>query len=273
MPLPGFLVASVLLVLPPVAGWTAFGLIVAGLGVAQASLGGTVLGVGYNIAGAVMIGLLVYGLTWMVRSVAELHAARMELAQAAVAEERLRFARDLHDLLGLSLSAIALKCELAHRLLVRDPGRAREELGEVLGISRLALADVRSVASGYRELSLHQESHTAESLLLAADVDVRMDLRYRELPVRVSTVLATVLREGVTNVLRHSKGEHCEITVLEQDAAVRLAIVNDGVGENAQASNGSGLKNLTTRLGMVGGELNAGVGTDGRFRLEATVPL
>ncbi|HEU5475368.1 MAG TPA: histidine kinase [Actinophytocola sp.] len=272
--LPGVLLASVLLVLPPVLGWVMFALITAVLTVAQASLGGTMLWVAYNVVGALMIGLVVYGLTWMVRAVAALREARIALARAAVAEERLRFARDLHDLLGLSLSAIALKSELAHRLVSRDPDRARDQLGEVLAISRLALADVRSVASGHRELSLHQESHTAESLLLAADVDVRMDLRYRELPVRVSTLLATVLREGVTNVLRHSKGEHCEISVHERDASVLLAIVNDGVTEAAgRAHNGSGLQNLTARVGMVGGELTAGIEADGRFRLQANVPL
>ena len=91
----------------------------------------------------------------------------------AVAEERLRFARDLHDLLGLSLSAITLKSELTRRLLDTDPDRAAEELTEILGLARQALADVRSVASGYRELSLDNESRSARSVLAAADVEVR----------------------------------------------------------------------------------------------------
>src|SRR5205823_5301028 len=127
--------------------------------------------------GVVISGLATFGLTWMVRSVTELRAARTRLAQAAVAEERLRFARDLHDLLGLSLSAITLKSELARRLVTVDPDKARDELTEILAISRLALADVRLVASGYRELSLQEESRSAESLLAAADVDVRIELR------------------------------------------------------------------------------------------------
>jgi signal transduction histidine kinase len=272
--LPGFLAGSALLVLPPVAGWAAFALIVGGIGIAEVDHGATLLDTAYPMVGAVIIGLVVYGLTWMVRSVAELRTARRSLAAAAVTEERLRFARDLHDLLGLSLSAITLKAELAYRLVTRDPDRAREELTEILAISRLALADVRSVAGGYRELSLPEESRTAENLLTAAEVDVRMDLRYGELPVQVGTVLATVLREGVTNVLRHSKGEFCEISVREGENSITLDIINDGVTEEPENSHsGSGLGNLSARVGMVGGELTAGVCPDGRFRLRAKVPL
>jgi signal transduction histidine kinase len=244
------------------------------IGATLATQGLALLDVAYNVIGAVITGLVVYGLTWMVRTVAELRAARGQIAKAAVADERLRFARDLHDLLGLSLSAITLKCELAHRLVTADPARAREELTEILAISRLALADVRSVAGGYRDLSLAEESRSAESLLVAAEVDVRMNLHHDELPVQVGTVLATVLREGVTNVLRHSKGESCEISVEQRDGAVLLDIVNDGVTEAPELSrNGSGLGNLSARVGMVGGELTAGVCPDGRFHLHARVPL
>jgi signal transduction histidine kinase len=274
--LPGFLLGSVLLVLPPRLGWTVFALIVGVIGAAAASQPMAELGGAFSVVGAVVSGLVVYGLSWMVRSMAELRAARLGLARAAVAEERLRFARDLHDLLGLSLSAITLKSELAHRLVTADPARAREELTEILSISRLALADVRSVAGGQQELSLAEESRTAESLLVAAEVDVRMNLRYGELPAQVGTVLATVLREGVTNVLRHSKGEYCEITVRQQDHSVLLDIINDGVTETPELSSrngGSGLGNLSARVGMIGGELTAGVCPDGRFRLHARVPL
>jgi signal transduction histidine kinase len=273
--LPGFLIGSVLLVMPAWAGWTAFVTIVGVIFAATASQPGPDLPGYFAANGAVISGLVVYGLTWMVRLVAELRDARRELARAAVAEERLRFARDLHDLLGLSLSAITLKSELAHRVVTADPTRAREELDEILAISRLALADVRSVAGGYHELSLTEECRTAESLLAAAEVDVRMDLRYGEIPEQVGTVLATVLREGVTNVLRHSKGEYCEITVREHDRSVLLDIVNDGVTEAPEVSRngGSGLGNLSARVAMIGGELTTGQWTGGRFRLRARVPL
>src|SRR5256885_15687593 len=112
-----------LLTLRPLAAWSAVTLVIGVIGVAQAMTGGSALDVASNAVGTVINGLVVYGLTWMVRSVSELRGARRELAEAAVAEERLRFARDLHDLLGLSLSAITLKSELAHRLVTMDAGR------------------------------------------------------------------------------------------------------------------------------------------------------
>jgi signal transduction histidine kinase len=153
------------------------------------------------------------------------------------------------------------------------PDKAREELTEILAISRLALADVRLVSSGYRELSLDEEFQAAESLLAAADVDVELDVNYGTLPTQVGTLLATVLREGVTNVLRHSKGEHCEITVRQFERAVCMEIINDGVPEApAERTNGSGIHNLSFRVAMLGGELTAGLEPDGRFRLHARVP-
>src|SRR5262249_35453169 len=127
-------------------------------------------------------GLVVFGLTRLAGLVTDLHEARTELAEAAVAEERLRFARDLHDLLGYSPSAITLKGHPTHRLLLKTPEKAQEDLTEVPDISRRALADVRSVARGYRELSLDAEAASARSVLTAADVDVRMDLRYGNPP-------------------------------------------------------------------------------------------
>jgi signal transduction histidine kinase len=272
--IPGFFAGSALLVLPPALGWTVFLGVVATAGWAQGDVAGSsFLQIAYAAIGAAIVSLVVYGLTWLIRTMAQLRTARIQLAQAAVADERLRFARDLHDLLGLSLSAITLKSELAHRLVTAAPERARDELTEILGISRLALADVRLVASGYRDLSLSEEFQTAESLLVAADVDVRMDVNYGELPAQVGTLLATVLREGVTNVLRHSKGERCEITVQHEERQVSLEIVNDGVTEDmAKRTNGSGIHNLSYRVALLGGELTAGLEPDGRFRLRAKVP-
>ena len=271
--LPGFLAGSALLVMRPVIAWPVFIAVVASAGWAPYLVTGSVLDSLYSSVSTVLHAVVVYGVTWMVRSMAELRATRIQLAKVAVAEERLRFARDLHDLLGLSLSAITLKTELAHRLVTAAPEKARDELNEILAISRLALADVRLVASGYRDLSLDEEFRTAESLLAAADVNVLMDLKVRELPGQVGTLLATVLREGVTNVLRHSKGERCEITVERHQNVVYLDIVNDGVAESpAHRTNGSGISNLSYRVALFGGELTAGVEPDGRFRLRAKVP-
>ncbi|MFI6742863.1 sensor histidine kinase [Nonomuraea sp. NPDC050451] len=271
--LQGFVAGSALLVLRPVIGWSVFAAVTAAAIWAQFAFVAD-LPVGYaHILVTVNLGLLTYGLTWMARSVLRLRDARRQLAEAALAEARLRFAQDLHDLLGLSLSAITLKSDLAHRLIPRDPDRARTVLAEVLEICRRALADVRSVAGGHREMSLDEECRTAESLLASAGLDVRMDVRHGDLPAEVGTVLATVLREGVTNVLRHSKGTRCEITVREEEGGVLLRIVNDGTGAPPQGDHrGSGIRNLSDRVAALGGTLTAGPEGDGRFGLSTRIP-
>ncbi|MFC7615892.1 sensor histidine kinase [Actinokineospora soli] len=271
---PGFLAGSALLLLRPAAGWLVFiAVLVSVPAIKAANLVHPLLVV--NVAGSTLItGLVVFGLTWMARAVHQLHAVRVELARIAVAEERLRFARDLHDLLGLSLSAITLKAELAQRLMPIDRDRADNELAEITDIARHALSDVRKVATGYRELSLDEESRSAESVLGAAEVDVRLNVHYGELPTDVRTVLATVLREGVTNVLRHSaKGSRCVITIRQVDRVVMMEIVNNGVEERTTSVvGGNGLRNLSARVNRLGGELTAGMSADGTFRLSARVP-
>jgi len=272
--LTGFLAGSALLTLPPLLAWPAFVLVITSLAVNYAKLTTSPLEIAFAVVTTTISGLVVYGLTRLYGLVIELHEARTELAQMAVAQERLRFARDLHDLLGYSLSAITLKSELTHRLVPKNPDKAQSELVEILDISRKALADVRSVASGYRELSLDNESESARSVLLAADVDVTMDLNYGDLPTPVKTVLATVLREGITNVLRHSKAERCEISVRQVDDRVWLDIVNDGVQTNRPpSSGGSGIRNLSTRIAALQGQLVAGIEADGRYGLHAWAPI
>ncbi|WP_442875508.1 histidine kinase [Amycolatopsis sp. NBC_00348] len=300
--LPGLLIGSALLVLPPVLGWAFFALNIAAYAEIQRISGADITSTVFYTAATVMTGLAVFGLLWLVRLVTELDSTRRRLAEMALAEERLRFARDLHDLLGMSLSAIALKSELTARVLPLDRGRAEEELTEVLGLTRQALSDVRSVASGYRELSLDSESRTAKSVLVAADVKVRMEMLEDELPTTVRTVLAVVLREGITNVLRHSKVESCEIAMRRTGNGICLDIVNDGVQRDAarvpatrseeqeaagvpaprlagtvavpaDASPGSGIGNLSHRVTDLGGKLTAGIEPDGRFRLRAVVPV
>lgn len=272
--LPGFLAGSVLLVLPSRLAWTAFAAVVGSMAFVQFGLSNEILDAVYTTVSVMITGLVVYGLTRLSTLIIELHEARNELARLAVAQERLRFARDLHDLLGYSLSAITLKSELTHRLVTKNPAKAQEELAEILDIGRKALSDVRSVASGYRELSLDNESRSARSVLIAADVEVNMVLDYDDLPTNVKTVLATVLREGVTNVLRHSKAERCDITVRQEGGRVSLDIVNDGVQPVQQHSDGgSGVRNLSARIAALDGEIFAGLEPDGRYRLHVSAPL
>jgi signal transduction histidine kinase len=274
--LPGFLAGSALLVLRPAAGWGVFIMVVGTVAWAKVEFGAIMpRDIGFDLITTMDAGLITYGLTWMARTVRELRAARRELAEVALSETRLRFARDLHDLLGLSLSAITLKSELAYRLILLDPSRASVELTEVLEISRHALADVRSVASGYHEMSLEEECRTAESLLTTAGLNVLMDIDYGDLAREVSTVLATVLREGVTNVLRHSKGECCEIKIHTHEDTVSLDVVNDGVTKQNDRDKdgwGSGIRNMSDRVAALGGRLTAQYEGDGRFGLCAKIP-
>ncbi|MFJ8966283.1 sensor histidine kinase [Lentzea sp. NPDC102401] len=272
---PGFLAGAAALVLPRRPGWAAFAVVVAGQGVVHAVLGSAPTDVVWGLMATTNHGLALYALTRLRSMVTELHEAREELATAAVTQERLRFARDLHDLLGYSLSAITLKSELTHRLAVVDPDRARQELTEVLEISRQALADVRSVALSYRELSFDEESRSAQALLSAADIEVTVRIDACDhLPGEVRVTLATVLREGVTNLLRHSKAEHCEITLSSSPDLVSLDLTNDGIPSVARkSSDGSGIGNLTTRVRALGGDLLAGPVSEQTYRLHAEIPL
>lgn len=273
--MPGFLAGSVLLVLRPVTAWAAFSLIVASMGVAQAVFTGAPVDILYTSISTVTTGLVVYGLSRLTALVVEVQSTRAEIARMAVLRERLRFARDLHDLLGYSLSAITLKIELTHRLLEKSPQEASDQLLEILEISRLALSDARTVATGYRELSLEDECRSAVSVLEAADISVRMDSDATDLPVRVSTVLATVLREGVTNLLRHSKAKHCEITIRQTQDRATLEIVNDDVQPNPKPPRDqgrSGLHNLSVRAGEIGGTVTVDHEPN-MFRLKVDVPL
>jgi two-component system sensor histidine kinase DesK len=221
--------------------------------------------------------LVVYGLTKLTDLVSKLHDARAELARLAVARERQRFSRDLHDLLGYSLSSITLKSELAYRLAEGQAERARGELASILQISRQALSDLRTVASSYRDLCFTEEVSSVESMLLATGVDVSVEVSLPQLPPALDTVFATVLREGVTNMLRHSKVEHCCITGRVEAAVVRLELVNDGVGVEGERApdpaGSSGLGSLAQRLAAIGGSLTAAPGAAGTFRVVAQAPL
>ncbi|MFD0901884.1 sensor histidine kinase [Actinomadura sediminis] len=231
----------------------------------------TVLGMVYEVVWSGERALVVYGLVRMGELALQVREARAELARTAVARERLRFATDLHDLLGLGLSVVVLKNELALRLLDRDPDRARVELAEGLAAARRALADMEAVVSARGEIALAAEVESTRAALSAAGIEVSGSVRPVPLPAETDMLLATVLREGVTNVLRHSRADRCELTVEAVGRNVRLRLVNDGVSGRAAAP-GVGLTNLERRARELGGTLTAGREGDG-FRLAVTVPL
>ena len=277
-PMQYFVVASALMVLR---GWPAAVMIAAPLlGTAAAGIrAASVVGVGaaqaafyvpYWIAGLVAGAMALYGSARLVWMAEELHAARVELAELAVGRERLRVSRDLHDLLGQSLSAVSLKGDLAKRLLHRDPVAARAELEGLTQVARNALRGMRAVARDQHAVSLRAETDAATTLLSAAGIEARVDLDLPRLPGRVEAVLAWAVREGVTNVLRHSEPTACRITAGCQDGRVRLEIVNDGARPPTRG--GSGLAGLGERARALSGSVSSERTRDGRFRLAVELP-
>lgn len=217
-------------------------------------------------------GIVVFGLGQLTLLVWHEQARHGEIAQLAAIRERTRFARDLHDLLGYSLSAIALKAELSRRIMDTKPDLAREELAEVVVFARQAVADVRLVATNYRAMSLAAEVASTASLLAAAGIMADIEIDCGGLDDKVDTVLATVLREGVTNLLRHSTARTCQVTASQAGESVTLLIANDGAPESGtDYRDGVGLENLEARLAAIGGTLNVEF-QDGTFCLFAAVP-
>jgi two-component system sensor histidine kinase DesK len=209
--------------------------------------------------------LLIGGL---LRANEELREARAALAERAVAEERLRFARDLHDLLGHDLSLIALKAELAGKLLPARVDEAEAEVGQIRELTRSALTQVREAVDGYRRPSLGNELAGARVALEAAGIELSIDGVDGPLDPDVESVLAWAVREGATNAIRHSGARHAAITVRPGI----LEIADDGDGAPGPQAGGNGLTGLRERAQSVGGTVEAGAGPGGGFRLTVRVP-
>ncbi|HWX43721.1 MAG TPA: histidine kinase [Solirubrobacteraceae bacterium] len=279
-------------------------------------------GSGLVLAGGTAgIGMLMLSIAGLRARNDELHRAREELARLAVADERLRFARDLHDLLGQSLSVIALKAELAGRLLdaaageraAQSPGVsghgeadagsepawavARVHVGELEGVARKALSEVRETAGGYRRPVLARELEGARVALEAAGIEARLDRAGAKLAPDVEALLAWTVREGTTNVIRHSGASSCRVVIFAGVEAVSVEVLDDGrgpagvngsrngaagsPGEYAGAGGhgdrpgehpGLGLAGLRERAECLAGEVEAGAGPGGGFRLRVSVP-
>jgi two-component system sensor histidine kinase DesK len=256
--------ASALLILPGAWAWTAFAAEPVGAtayaALVHAGAGETL----YCFCYTLLTGLTFFGLTRLPEAAVALRDTHDDLAWIAVGQERLRFARDLHDLLGYGLSAITLKGELTARLVER----------EILEISRQALADVRTVAGGYRDMALADEVASARSVLTAAGIEARVHAEAQPAPGLADTVMATVLREGVTNLLRHSRARGCEINTVAENGVFRLTLVNDGAPAHLSPRDGNGgLDNLAARTAAIGGKLTTRHTSDGTFRLTAEAPL
>ncbi|SOD62467.1 two-component system, NarL family, sensor histidine kinase DesK [Streptomyces zhaozhouensis] len=227
----------------------------------------------------VLIGATFRTSAWTLRVLDRVDAARETEKRLAVAEERLRFGRDLHDVLGRNLSVIALKSELAAQLARRGSPAAVDQLAEVQRIARESQREIREVVRGYRQVDLRAELAGARGVLEAADIRcalVGVDSVAPALSPKAGSALGWVVREGVTNVLRHSSAELCTITFgTSRDGRAELSLENDGAvaRETAAAGTGTGLAGLRERLSALGGTLSAERAEGGIFRLTARVPL
>ncbi|MDC2953052.1 sensor histidine kinase [Streptomyces gilvifuscus] len=233
---------------------------------------------GLNIAYATFISTMVTAaILSLSEAVRELRAAREQLAHQAVEKERLRFSRDLHDLLGHTMSVIVVKSEAARRLAPRDLDAALAQITDIESVGRQALTEIREAVTGYREGSLGTELDRARSVLTAADVEPVVRRSGTPLAPQTEVLLGWVVREAVTNVVRHAGATRCEITVDGAAEQVRLTVADNGGGEPAFPSapgvGGTGLKGLTERLAAAGGSLRAGPSPRGGFTVTAELPL
>ncbi|MFI5978951.1 sensor histidine kinase [Streptomyces sp. NPDC051452] len=259
-------------------------LLMAALGLARPD-GAGVLATGVMTAFGTLFSLLACRCgAWTLSVIWEAERAREAEARLAVAEERLRFGRDLHDVLGRNLSVISLKSELAVQLARRGRPEAVEQMIEVQRIARESQREVRDVVRGYREADLGVELAGAQGVLTAAGIDCEVRAETGELATAVQSALAWVVRETTTNVLRHGDATRCEVGLRIRKGHVVLTVENDGVAapdasgatEAAAApasARGSGLAGLRERLAAVDGSLEAGAVGGGRFRVVAEVPL
>ena len=223
-----------------------------------------------------LIGFAMTGVVQLIRTTVVLRRARATVAQLAANEERLRLARDLHDLLGHSLSLITLKSELAGRMLPGHPDKAAQQVADIEQVSRQALVDVREAVTGYRRPRLAAELAGAQVALAAAAVtaDIPAETGLEGVPEDSESALAWALREAVTNVVRHSGASRCTVEVLRRQTldgpVLELSVEDNGSGGSGKGP-GNGLTGLTERLEKAGGTLEAGRVRHG-FRLVARVP-
>ena len=225
--------------------------------------------------GTVLSGFIVAMILRLISVIRELQETRLELAHRAVDEERLRFARDLHDLLGHTLSVMVIKAQAVRRLAVHDPVRAAEQAADIETVGRQALTEVRESVTGYRGRGTIRELDAARTALADAGFTVVVRHDGPPLPTESDALLGWVIREGVTNVIRHSGGHQCEIDVHHRKGQASAEVRDDGNGSPAVQlpSGGNGLGGLRERIAAVGGTMEAGSRRCGGYRLVARIPV
>jgi two-component system sensor histidine kinase DesK len=218
--------------------------------------------------GTLVAALAIWGISQAINRNIEVLAVREENARLALEDERNRFARDLHDILGHSLTVITVKAELAQKLFDVDPERARAEVTDLERLSRDALADVRRAVEGYRELTLPGELARARMALEAAEIEAHLPNSTDDVPSSLRELFAWTIREGVTNVVRHSRARTCTVTL----TATSAEVADDGRGPDGGAPyTGNGLHGLRERAAAVGATVVTTARQPG-FSLKVVVP-
>ncbi|OKI22051.1 hypothetical protein A6A25_36365 [Saccharothrix sp. CB00851] len=270
--LPALVVAHVGAVLPARSRWpvvTVMAVLSVGVG---GLFGGDDAGLAMLTAGVLIVALVVADLAqlWIWDLAVKQEQARKTAEALAVAEERLRFAADLHDIQGHHLQAIALKGELAQRLIGRDDELARQHAGEVAELARTALRETREVVQGYRRASLGTEITNAVGVLRAAGIETTVEGDAAGVPPPLQPLFGALVREGTTNVLRHSRARRCAVLIDVLDGQVCVRLRNDGVPADfapGADGEGAGLAGLRERFATVGGRVEVGPAGPEEFEL------
>ncbi|MDX2539009.1 sensor histidine kinase [Streptomyces scabiei] len=245
-------------------------------GVAAVREGWGAVGIAYGTFLSVVVTAAILSL---VEAVRELRAAREELAHRAVERERLRFSRDLHDLLGHTLSVIVVKSEAARRLAPHDMNATLAQIEDIETVGRQALTEIREAVTGYREGSLTTELDHARSVLSAAGTTLTVRRSGPPPGPQAEALLGWVVREAITNVVRHSHATTCEIALATTDARIHLTVTDKGPlpppppPPPATSTTPNGLRGLTERLAAAGGTLRAGPAPCGGFEVSAELPV
>ncbi|MFF0478606.1 sensor histidine kinase [Streptomyces sp. NPDC004284] len=227
------------------------------------------IGIVYGTFISIMVTAAILALDETVR---QLRATREELARAAVEKERLRFSRDLHDLLGHTLSVIVVKSEVVRRLAPHDLDAALAQVADIESVGRQALTEIREAVTGYREGSLATELDRARDALSTAGIEPVVRRSGPLLEPQTEALLSWVVRESATNAVRHSGASRCEIDLSGTAERVRLTVTDNGRGP-ADATPGSGLRGLRERVAAAGGTLDSGPAPRGGFRVTAELPV
>jgi two-component system, NarL family, sensor histidine kinase DesK len=274
----GFAIGACALVVPRAGVVVAVGLGAMAAAGAVVFDGSVVQNLGFALGSAAVVWLTGLVLVWLLGLLWAAEAGREAEAELVLAQERLRVSRELHDVLGHRLGIIALKAELAADLAATDPARSTAESGEIREIAAATLAEARQAVHGETVADLATQIASAELVLGSAGIETTIDVDSSQVPAAASRLLAAVVREAVTNILRHSDARKVSITFEGTEPGSTLVIMNDGAGRPKGdtapdgPSSGTGLTALAARCATAGGRLVFGPVKDGRFEVRVELP-